>query len=302
MLIVHKIIESLLHGKKAPPVAGDYAYIGTPTFAQLAAALDNAEKFDFGTVILEPEDIERGFWRVPVLTDDEVDMWSSRLLPLPSRACWYEFTLNHSRSGLLIVTDESDEAHVCRFDYSRDFVAPPLAFVRIPRDSTLKTAAHASVCPLVNDEYVSALEDRTTNIGRSLASGLAAECTLAVYFTLMLNSRTTERCSEVAPVRLNKKRTSAGRPPLYSHSIVNIVPQRYRDAAEREVAGTHRSPRLHWRRSHLRHFEEHTPHSVWAPMVEHKGHKGWWVTVIPRMLVGKAELGEVSHEYRVRKG
>jgi len=120
---------------------------------------------------------------------------------------------------------------------------------------------------------------------------------LVDYLTLMLHSRTTEVHVEHAPERLNKRRMEHGKVPLPAHRAVNIVPLSYRTSPR--GAGTHASPRLHWRRSHKRHFEERTGGAVWVPAEQWKGKVGWWVTVVPRFLVGKAELGEVSHEYRV---
>ena len=32
----------------------------------------------------------------------------------------------------------------------------------------------------------------------------------------------------------------------------------------------------------------------------YKGTVGWWISIIPRFLVGHAELDELSHEYRVQ--
>lgn len=76
---------------------------------------------------------------------------------------------------------------------------------------------------------------------------------------------------------------------LIAHHLIDVL-------RSEDAGGTHRSPRLHWRRSHLRHYDHNTPRAQWAPTKVHGGKTGWWIAAIPRMLVGKAELGEVSHE------
>lgn len=109
---------------------------------------------------------------------------------------------------------------------------------------------------------------------------LAVSGPLAVYLTLMLNSKSSEVTTSPAPKALNAARTKRGHTPLADHRIVTIVPKNYSHVKGADGIDR-RSPRLHWRRSHLRKLP--TGKSI----------------VIARMLVGKAELGEVSHEYRI---
>jgi hypothetical protein len=107
---------------------------------------------------------------------------------------------------------------------------------------------------------------------------------MVLYLTLMINSRTTEITREVAPDRLNRARLKRNRAPLYNHTVVRIVPQRFVTPGDGH-GGTHASPRLHWRRSHIRTLQRGTPEERRV--------------LIRRMLVGRADLGEVSHEYRI---
>lgn len=75
---------------------------------------------------------------------------------------------------------------------------------------------------------------------------------------------------------------------LPSHTTVTIVPQRFIDEAREAdgTKGTHASPRIHWRRSHVRTYNRGLPN-------ERK-------IVIARQIVGRRELGEVTHDYVVR--
>lgn len=81
-----------------------------------------------------------------------------------------------------------------------------------------------------------------------------------------------------APEKLNRAREEAGKLPLYSYHVVKLS-ERHR-ASAKQFGGTHKSPRLHFRRGHWRHFETH---------------KTW----IKWMLVGDPELGFVDKEYRL---
>ena len=63
--------------------------------------------------------------------------------------------------------------------------------------------------------------------------------------------------------------------------IVRIVPAAYLRERNREAGGSGRlSPRLHWRRSHIRTLRSGN-------------------ILTPRFLVGTAWMGEVTHGYRV---
>jgi hypothetical protein len=104
---------------------------------------------------------------------------------------------------------------------------------------------------------------------------------LMTWLTLMLNSRSTEKTRTVPPGKPISRRAARGAALLASHTVVTIMPGAYL-AAQRRLGSTHRSPRLHWRRSHIRRLAS--------------GRE----IIIPRFLVGRAELGEVSHEYRVK--
>lgn len=82
-----------------------------------------------------------------------------------------------------------------------------------------------------------------------------------------------------APVALNEKRTRKGEPPLYDYHVVKLRGRQVRQQLP-SAGGTHRSPRLHFRRGHWRHYESH---------------KTW----IRWMLVGDPELGFVDKAYRL---
>lgn len=81
-----------------------------------------------------------------------------------------------------------------------------------------------------------------------------------------------------APAALNKKRERTGRPKVKDFHVIDLA-RRYRTAGG-PATGVHRSPRLHFRRGHWRHYESHQAWIKWT-------------------LVGNPDLGFVDKQYRV---
>jgi hypothetical protein len=311
MLVAHHIIDCLRGSAHYPffvlPGVTDEARKGC------AAMISRAEKFDFGDLPLEADAQGRpGHWTIPMLTPDEIAFWRDGYIVLPADLVWYEWTLGASRSGLLVRKIDDVTWGVQRLDWTPRMhplhgqtFESALLFEAIETsiNALESNAEELSVRVLGNYELFAHWKEaaeRGHDIRSVVHNNITTAPMLALYLTLMLNSKTTEIAqAEPPPPKLNKKRVSAGRAPLAAHRIVTIVPERFRRAAADEAKGTHRPPRLHWRRSHLRHYSNNTPRSRWMPHVVHDGRAGWWVAVIPRMLVGRADLGEVSHEYRI---
>ena len=80
--------------------------------------------------------------------------------------------------------------------------------------------------------------------------------------------------------KLNKAREKRGKVLLHEYSIVKIDPEATKRAIS-EAGGSHASPRLHWRRGHVRHFQDGTK------------------TLVRACLVGDASLGMVDHDYKL---
>ena len=98
---------------------------------------------------------------------------------------------------------------------------------------------------------------------------------------IMIEARVAETEMVRAPLKLNEQRLKNSRPPLRDYHIVRLD-RRHRVAPSDEPADSteRRRPRLHFRRSHWRHYENH---------------KTW----IPWTLAGNPELGWVDKEYRL---
>lgn len=74
----------------------------------------------------------------------------------------------------------------------------------------------------------------------------------------LINARGVEVQTELAPVKLNRRRAQKNRPLLYEHHIVKIGG--YSSSGRvLGVGASHASPRAHWRRGHIRTIHRGTP-------------------------------------------
>ena len=97
----------------------------------------------------------------------------------------------------------------------------------------------------------------------------------------LLNAKGVETEKVQAPTKLNKKRKSAGKPPIYEHRVIKIGGL----SPTGRVVGVgmdRTSPAMHWRRGHVRTLPT--------------GRK----TPVRAALIGKSVHGFISHEYEVR--
>lgn len=188
--------------------------------------------------------------------------------------CWYEFKLNGVPSGILIRT--GDDGHIWATRAEPNMIDDVWGSW-VNSDSGNEFAIEATKSTL---SMISKLPKS------EFAKIWGTTPALMVYLTLMLNSKTSEVNTvrpSAAQIRLRRQ---LNKTPLFSHKIVTIVPQRFIREAELE-GEKHGSPkRLHWRRSHLR--------------IYHRGQHNELKVVIARCLVGRRELGEVTHDYIVK--
>lgn len=322
MIFAHHVVDAL-RGRR-----GRYTVLckaDRDSQRKVAAMVESAEKFDFGALVLE-KSTDGKMFEIPEITEAEAEAWSVGLLPFPAPLCWFEFSVVEDKSAvsrsMLLIDSVDGSLKVYRFDFSPapckgmavtfgDFTAKgdvvfwPGTFVELAAgaDPRALNAAGSSAAYVVGHgerKLLRMLENDEINhylTGR-------APLKLALYLNMMLYSQSTETKTAELPKQSRVKeliRERKGLAALPAHRIVTIVPDRFMREAEREGKATHRPPRLHWRRSHLRHFDHQTGNAKWLPDHEHKGSRGWWVTLVARMLVGRAELGEMSHEYRVKR-
>lgn len=285
MLVAHKVIDAML-GLSNKYKRMDVPGVGREQLIRIAETIMDAEKFDFGALMLEKlsaEDAPKGAWKAPSLTEDEQDFWHQGLIPLPAPTCWYEYTLGECVTGLLVHNEpDSPDWYAERVDFipKQNLMLVDAVQVKVTRFKEWRIMAPEKLQMMAggNDVFLQQMQNSKT----FMEMNVDAIIPMALYLTLMLNSKSTETSPARIDEPVNKKRRRKGLTPLPEHRIVRIVPERYQ--YERNPDGTlsdRRSPKLHWRRSHQRHLASGQ------------------IVVVVRTLVGRAENGTVSHEYRI---
>lgn len=103
--------------------------------------------------------------------------------------------------------------------------------------------------------------------------------TTVAAFVALINSKSAEVLERSAPEKLNKARAKKGKEPLPSVRFVDVPSRNWQGGA---ASKGHASPRLHWRRGHLRHLPDK-------------------IVPVSPCLVGAAENGVVHQIYRARQ-
>jgi hypothetical protein len=113
-----------------------------------------------------------------------------------------------------------------------------------------------------------------TKLRRLLLQNIKAAC-------IALEAEIAETEIVRAPHKLNAARIRRGKLPISDYHIINLVDRRRVTPLPLDHEhGTHRSPRLHFRRGHWRHFVNHKTWIKWT-------------------LVGDPDLGFIDKEYRL---
>lgn len=313
-IYAHHVIDSL-RGRGRYPILCSASKESKGLIAKL---IEHSEKFDFGAITLEQDDESKRF-EIPSLTDAEIEAWMMGLLPFPAPISWFEFDLVDKEQlyrSMLLIDSHQDKLKIFRFDFSEGRIG--VFANQVIKGSTLFWPGSCIEFPLNGDPRDMTKSAAFTVGGSERVIGRMMEASdplddyltgrapvkLALYLNMMLYSQSTESRAAELPAKSRVKeliRERKGLAALPAHRVVVIVPDRFMREAESESKREKRPPRLHWRRSHLRHFDHQTGNSKWLSEHEHKGVKGWWVVLVARMLVGRADLGEVSHEYRVKR-
>ena len=170
------------------------------------------------------------------------------LINLPYECCWFEWDVSSASCGNYtvgaIIYDSTYDVAVC-VDAGRGWSIP------------------------VRDD-----DDRLRYLSHHIRSVIRAAL-------VIISSKTTVKHDWHASDKLNKARADKGKLPLYSHTIIEIRGIISRDRSSgNEVIGR-RSPRMHWRRGHMRHLRNGA------------------IIPIPPVLVNVDAEGFIEHDYRL---
>lgn len=281
-VFAHKVLEAISTRFVFVEGAG-----GKEKINALKETIRKSEKFDFGELHLEKNDEA---YEIPNSTHDELIAFRDRLVPFPSDFFWYEYKFTGEAGKMAILSRYDEENHILystRIDWRDDnsLITYDNVWSKVNLSELIDELSY-NIYLVGNIDFIN---QRNKKILIQTYMSLAP---MAFYLTLMLGSKSTEIKMEPAPIKLNKHRQKKGREPLPAHRIVRIIPARYHNDRQREADAERRLPRMHFRRSHLRHYPNKTPNAKQLP-------DGRWAVFIPRQLINKPEHGSVTHEYKV---
>jgi hypothetical protein len=260
MIRAHQLISDILSGQFYCPAGDTKARMSFLT-KHIVPAISSAQKFDFSP--LAGRDMSDAiFYGQELLASGEN--------PFPFDICYIEI--------LLPIDDGSGSEPWAGLLWDNDLVL----FMKsqsLPHWGDLmvtltfgEKGIRVATAPHVSDERVAAIKEFVTDYFNFGACVLGSFC--------LMQSDFCRTDTVPAPAALNAKRAKKGRPPIFEHKVVTLSPQQ--SAASDAVGGTHASPRLHWRRGHIRALP------------------GGSITRVRPCLVGDIARGFVSHDYKVR--
>lgn len=172
---------------------------------------------------------------------------------LPYQECAFEFRI--SGRTVIVVSFQADEAARAKFP-EITVSTPSLPYVECPNGYWWCGGEAAQTSPTMIFAWAQI---------RAISIALDAE----------VATRDVVRASTA----LNERRRKDGKVPLYDFHVVALRGRQVRQHLP-SAHGTHRSPRLHFRRGHWRHYEAHKTWVRWT-------------------LVGDPELGFIDKAYRL---
>lgn len=193
---------------------------------------------------------------------------------LPYDNCAFEFRI----SGMRIIALYGQKEHSVQclsvlIGCNEVWLMSPVGYEMHDHDpSTLKVQ-------IINERDEDDLRDVTPQIWSNFFAVVHRQVRAC---SIMLEAKIAEADTVRASERLNEKREKLGRTKLRDYHVVQLNKRRRASPLPEEFASERerRSPRLHFRRGHWRHYEKHR---VW----------------IEWQLVGNEDLGFIDKEYRL---
>lgn len=197
--------------------------------------------FDFGRMNRTNADIQMS-----------TELWSRRLLRLPFPTTIFTFAPHESRITLVVLEDATVETETkpvkgCTafFIISQFLGKPPrldaFSWFTVPREGYVETAATelSRVAGESDDSF----------------KHFTLACTSKVIgLSMILNTKGIRKRHEAVPLKLNQKRARSGKPPLDAVTYVDLTGSPYHASASQEGKGGEKA--MHFRRGHIRHYDD----------------------------------------------
>jgi len=283
MLTAHHLVEALRKGNMTTPPLAAGGTRNEETYAAVqsewrreADVIAAAHKFDFG---LQFEAIAND----AALRDTATEFICAGVFQLPFDNVYYEGSADLESGRLTAGVIASTQAATAdEREVTDEYMLVFRPFIHRPDGAWVDTGVLGVVRPNADVDFHTSREyafGDEMQRGDGVKHLLYAAMRLVLSGTVALQSKDTATERIEAPTRLNGRRAKRGKPPLFEHRIVRVAP----DLSDVLVSGsprTRRSPRLHWRRGHVRTL-----------------HSGGKVSVSP-CLVGRGDYSFVDHDYR----
>jgi hypothetical protein len=298
MISVHKIQEALaacrqsythkprtINGKTTLEIlSGQKHYL-----KKANELLDVAEKFDIGEINIENSQ---------PLIDTARECADEGLFDLPYEVTYVEATIVDSTSEARygsVFAPASTCFDVAAFEKRPEFIGGTVAlnFSRIDEIGPAKGSWGIHTLATIIDRKFT--KTHHAFVSNELADNAAltvdqseglASISIAILYIMhsLINARGVEFQTELAPVKLNRRRAQKNKPPLFEHRTIRTGG--YSSSGRvLGVGASHASPRAHWRRGHIRTIRQGTPQQK--------------KIVIPATLVNGP--GFVSKDYEIRR-
>lgn len=246
---------------------------------------------------------------MPKLEENESSWFSRGLIPLGAPVVWYEYKQpsNEGSKDISTVCLLIIETKPCNWDtyqfsihegrmtignlfHSWDFEGNELK-------QRYKTVEVPNDFPITNYNTPNWYENggNTSLTKEEYCDAVASRSALFTYLTLMINSRSTVVEQIKEPSKLNKKRLRNDKTPIDEYKRVILISKKVISVTGE--GGT--VMKLHYCRSHIRHYENKTPNSTWVPDMTYNEITGWWIVIIPGHFKGVADHGTITHDYTV---
>lgn len=180
---------------------------------------------------------------------------------LPFEVCVFEFRISGHRA--IVPAIETDEGVVLSI-----YVESPVGWYVFAMSYNLATKRWLGP---VSRDSPSSTEKREEKIFSFMAAQVRAIC-------IALEAEVAEANVIAAPPKLNRAREKAGKPPVADYGMIDL--SRRLHGPHTEGTGTGTKKRLHFRRGHWRHYEDHRTWIRWT-------------------LVGNPDLGFINRQYRL---
>lgn len=200
----------------------------------------DCKTFEFGRI----ESINRETGKSMLAYSNELGR--HRLFRLPFQKMIISFEVS-SVAGVTILAEEKDDDFIVFSIFTAlkntAFTSHCWASARSDDDGLFLKPYGCVVSRIVRDE-------KRTDIAKETQKNIP---TWTIGLLTMLNAKGVEQRITPAPHKLNKHRTAAGKPAIgeVREILINVDGKRYLPSGDAEK-GSHASPRLHWRRGHIR--------------------------------------------------